>query len=493
MLLLAGADLSKDLILGLDLGTSSIKAILIDLNGNVIKKLESKLPIRRVDNRVEQDADDYKKALIEITSSCKEHLPRLAAMGLSGQTPSLLGVDESGNPTFPVLIWQDNRATSEAEELSRSFGNPWELIGTSLPWAASACPAKMLWISRHQPDWIEKTRWLLQPKDYLGFLLTGQALSDPWSTKGICNVKSRGAIDELIDFCGWNAKVMPTLADGYESRGTVTRAASEMTGLPVGLEVSIGWSDAMCGMLALGVFAKPTSFVITGTSAIVGTSSLSSPNDAGALYVIPDSCAPLSVTYGPTQMSGGSIAWAAKLIGVSEEEFVSLGDSNESETVPIYLPYIAGERAPLWRSDIRGSFSELSISDEKSSLARATMEGVAFAERQVLEMSQKISASNPDEVTLGGHAGNDPKWIKSRKRTMGRSLRRISDADITCRGSAILAHTILTKDLNASTATLSAKSELHEISASEINYGIKNFERFLAEQSALLMKSDGAR
>ena len=309
MLLLAGADLSKDLILGLDLGTSSIKAILIDLNGNVIKKLESKLPIRRVDNRVEQDADDYKKALIEITSGCKEHLPRLAAMGLSGQTPSLLGVDESGNPTFPVLIWQDNRATSEAEELSRSFGNPWELIGTSLPWAASACPAKMLWISRHQPDWIEKTRWLLQPKDYLGFLLTGQALSDPWSTKGICNVKSRGAIDELIDFCGWNAKVMPTLADGYESRGTVTRAASEMTGLPVGLEVSIGWSDAMCGMLALGVFAKPTSFVITGTSAIVGTSSLSSPNDAGALYVIPDSCAPLSVTYGPTQMSGGSIAW----------------------------------------------------------------------------------------------------------------------------------------------------------------------------------------
>jgi len=186
--------LAKDLILGLDLGTSSIKAILIDLRGTVVKKLEAKLPIRRVEDRVEQDANDYKNALIEITSGCRDFFSRIAAMGLSGQTPSLLGIDENGDPTFPVLIWQDNRATSEAAELSEKFGNPWELIGTSLPWAASACPAKMLWISRNKKEWIEKTRWLLQPKDYLGFLLTGEALSDPWSTKGICNVRSRGAI-----------------------------------------------------------------------------------------------------------------------------------------------------------------------------------------------------------------------------------------------------------------------------------------------------------
>jgi xylulokinase len=485
--------LAKDLILGLDLGTSSIKAILIDLRGTVVKKLEAKLPIRRVEDCVEQDANDYKNALIEITYGCRDFLPRIAAMGLSGQTPSLLGIDENGNPTFPVLIWQDNRATKEAEELSKKFGNPWELIGTSLPWAASACPAKMLWISRNKKEWIEKTRWLLQPKDYLGFLLTGEALSDPWSTKGICNVRSRGAISELTKYCGWDSRVMPKLGDGFESRGQVTRAASELTGLPEGLEVSIGWSDAMCGMLALGVFATPTSFVITGTSAIVGTSSKTAPSDAGALYVIPDSCAPLSITYGPTQMSGGSIAWASKLIGTSEEDFVSLGDRNESDTVPIYLPYIAGERAPLWRSDIRGSFSELSISDDQSALARATMEGVAFAERQVLEVSQKISGSVPNEVTLGGHAGNDPKWIKARKRTMGKSLRRISDADITCRGSAILAHAILSKDLNESTEALAPKAEIHEISESEVSYGMKNFERFLSEQSLLLSKGKGAR
>jgi xylulokinase len=246
-------------------------------------------------------------------------------------------------------------------------------------------------------------------------------------------------------------------------------------------------------MLALGVFAKPTSFVITGTSAIVGTSSTRAPDDAGALYVIPDSCAPLSVTYGPTQMSGGSIAWAAQLIGASEEDFVALGDSNQSESVPVYLPYIAGERAPLWRSDIRGAFSELSIADDQSSLARATMEGVAFAERQVLEMSQQISGSKPDEITLGGHAGNDPKWIKARKRTMGRKLRGISDADITCRGSAILAHAIITNNLAESTRALSPKSESYEVDSNEIDYGIRNFERFLAEQSALLAKSKGDR
>ncbi len=485
--------MSKDLILGLDLGTSSIKAILIDFAGNVVRKLEAKLPIRRVDDFVEQDADNYKSALIEIISGCKDLIPRLAAMGLSGQTPSLLGIDAEGNATFPSLIWQDNRATVEADELSKKFGNPWNLIGTSLPWAASACPAKMLWISRNRKEWKEKTKWLLQPKDYLGFLLTGEALSDPWSTKGICNVRTRSAIDELITYCGWDSKVMPKLGDGYQSRGGVTSAASELTGLPQGLEVSIGWSDAMCGMLALGVFSKPTSFVITGTSAIVGTSSKTAPNDAGALYVIPDSCAPLSVTYGPTQMSGGSIAWAAKLIGTSEEELVKMGDEHEGSSVPIYLPYIAGERAPLWRSDIRGSYSELSISDDRAALARATMEGVAFAERQVLEMSQAISKSNPEDVVLGGHAGNDPKWIKTRKRTMGRRLQRISDADITCRGSAILAHAIISKDLNESTRALAANSEIHEPSQLEIDYGLKNFERFLNEQKFLLTKNQGAQ
>jgi xylulokinase len=485
--------LSKDLILGLDLGTSSIKAILIETSGNVIKKFEAKLPIRRRDNEVEQDADDYKNALIEITSACKEFMPRIAAIGLSGQTPSLLGIDEFGNATFPSLIWQDNRASAEADELSKTFGNPWNLIGTSLPWAASACPAKMLWISRNKPEWVAKTRWLLQPKDYIGYLLTGQAISDPWSTKGICNVKSRGAIADLINFCGWDPKVMPEIRDGFQSRGRVTRQASELTGLAEGLEVSTGWSDAMCGMLALGVFSKPTSFVITGTSAIVGTSSIKAPDDAGALYVIPDSCAPLSVTYGPTQMSGGSIAWASKLVGVSEEEFVTLGDINQSDSVPIYLPYIAGERAPLWRNDIRGSFSELSIHDDQSALARATMEGVAFAERQVLEMSQKISGSIPEEITLGGHAGNDPKWIKTRKRTMGRKLLRISDADITCRGSAILAHSIISKNLEESTRALAPKSEVYDITQNDIQYGILNFERFLLEQSALLTKTKGAR
>lgn len=485
--------MSKDLILGLDLGTSSIKAILIDQSGTLIKKYEAKLPIRRFDNQVEQDCNEYKRALIEITTECQDFLLRIAAIGLSGQTPSLLGIDDFGNPTFPTLIWQDNRANLEAQELEREFGNPWNLIGTSLPWSASACPAKMLWISRNNPQWISKTRWLLQPKDYLGFLLTGEAISDPWSTKGLCNVRNRSSIDKLFEFCGWNPRVMPKLQDGFQTRGKVTRAASELTGLPEGLEVSTGWSDAMCGMLALGVFAKPTSFVITGTSAIVGTSSTKSPDDAGALYVIPDSCAPLSVTYGPTQMSGGSIAWASQLIGASEEEFVTLGDSNQSDSVPIYLPYIAGERAPLWRNDIRGSFSELSITDDSSSLARATMEGVAFAERQVLEMSQDISGSFLEEITLGGHAGNDPKWIKTRKRTMGRRLHRISDAEITCRGSAILAHAIITNNLMESTRALSLKTEIHDVDSQDIDYAIRNFERFLAEQSALLSKSKGGR
>lgn len=101
-----------------------------------------------------------------------------------------MGVDENGAPTFPVMIWQDNRAEREADELSNRFGDSNALVGTSLPWTASGTAAKAMWVARHQPNVVAKTRWLLQPKDFLGFHLTGGAISDPWSTKGLCNVRT---------------------------------------------------------------------------------------------------------------------------------------------------------------------------------------------------------------------------------------------------------------------------------------------------------------
>ena len=482
---------ARDVILGLDLGTSSLKGIFIDSAGEILGKYEVALSIHRDGDIVEQSASEYAHALKEFIALDKSHhqlISRVQAIGLSGHTPSLVAIDGSGAPTAPVMIWQDNRAEVEARQLEDKFGNPHPIVGTSLPWSPSATAAKAMWLTRHCPELVAKTRWLLQPKDYLGFLLTGEAISDPWSTKGLCNVRTKSALDAILDFIGWDTKVVPQLRDGSSTRGVTSAACESEFGIPRDIPVSVGWSDAMCGMLALGAFARPTSFIITGTSAIVGTSSASEPTSDRPLYLIPSGSAPYPVVFGPTQMSGGAISWGASLLGISEGEFVARGDSDTSAQVPIYLPYIAGERAPLWRNDIRGSFSEISIEHGPSAFARSTMEGICFAERQVLELSQRLTQTNAGEIVLSGRAGNDPHWLATRLRTMGQPLRVVDDLEITCRGSAILADAMLTGSIASSTAALSVSGVIYDPSEADLEYGQRNYHRFIAEQEGLLAK-----
>lgn len=487
---------ARDLLLGLDLGTSSLKGIFISTTGEILAKYEIPLALHRDGDVVEQDAREYAAALGEFLARDRENdslLNRVKAIGLSGHTPSLVAIDESGAPTAPVLTWQDNRAIEQARTLAEKFGDPRDLIGTSLPWSPSGTAAKAFWLSDHRPNLRNSTRWLLQPKDFLGFLLTGNAISDPWSTKGLCNVRTQKVIEPLLTTTGWDTEVVPELRDGFASRGETTKECATRFGIPEGIPVSVGWSDAMCGMLALGAFSKPTSFIITGTSAIVGTSSAIEPRNDQPLYLIPAGSAPYPVTFGPTQMSGGSISWAAKLFGVTENELVALGDSDISAHVPIYLPYIAGERAPLWRNDIRGSFTQVSVDHGVSAFARATMEGICFAERQVLELSHQLTGaenSEHGEVVISGRAGNDPHWLATRLRTMGRPLRVVDDIEITCRGAAILADVMLTHNFPSSTAALSLPGRVHHPSPADLEYGRKNFHTFLAEQKVLLAKGE---
>ncbi len=478
-----GAKLAEELILGLDFGTSSVKGIFIDFQGSILKRVESKIETKHsLGAHAEQNALDYLVALKDISSKNSDLISRVVSIGLSGQTPSVVCADKDGQPVRPVLIWQDNRAVAEATELDKRFGNPLQVIGTSLPWSASACPAKLLWLSRNEEQTVAKTKWIFQPKDFVGFHLTGKAISDPWSSKGLCNVQSRTAVTELLSYIGWSDSVMPELLDGFQSRGTVTQQASESFGFSVGTEVSVGWSDAMCGMAAMGVFSKPATFVITGTSAIVGSSSVTPPDDGGGLYIIPDTCAPLAVTYGPTQSSGSSIAWASELFEIEANELIDLAMDASDIEIPIYLPYINGERAPLWRPDVQAGFYGVTTQCKKSNMALAVMEGISFAERQVAELAETLNKVRQPSILLGGHAGNDNRWEKIRHRTLSRTLERFEDVDTTTRGSAMLAHAVITKDFALSSEALSFKPLVSQPNSNDLMYSNKKFNEFLAAQ-----------
>lgn len=491
MRLFDGVALANNLILGLDFGTSSVKAIFIDDAGEILKRVEIKIStVSTSVSHAEQNAEDYLEAVVEISKNNSDLISKVIAIGLSGHTPSVVCVDSAGNALRPVMTWQDNRATKEAEDLLAKYGNPIEIIGTSLPWAASACPAKLFWLARHEPEIVKKTRWVLQPKDFVGMHLTGKAISDPWSSKGICNVLTRAPISNLLEFIGWDSKIVPELGDGYQSRGGVSDAAAKKFGLPIGIPVSIGWSDAMCGMVALNVMSEPSSFIITGTSAIVGASTRTPPKDGGSLYIIPNTCAPLAITYGPTQSSGSAVSWISTLLEITQDEAIDLAERSESTDLPIFLPYIYGERAPLWRTDLQGGFYGIGGETNKSDLAASVLEGISFAEKQVIETSERLNGSINPLIKLGGHAGNDLRWAKIRLKTLGREISRYEDIDTTTRGSAILAHALITKNLSESTKRLGFSSIKSEPSVLQKNYSAKKFQEFLLAQTEALRLAD---
>src|SRR4029077_16972442 len=186
-------------------------------------------------------------------AACGAHEGPLDGIGLAGQTPTLVLVDQEGEPVRPALTWQDHRAEHEARALEDEFGDPQPLFGSRLPWTPAYAPAKLLWLSRHERETVARTRFVLQPKDYVGLRLTDSPLSDPWSSKGLCHVLTSEPATGVLERVGFDPRVAPPLADAWERRGTVTSEAAADFGLPEGVAVSVGWSDAVAAMLAVGV------------------------------------------------------------------------------------------------------------------------------------------------------------------------------------------------------------------------------------------------
>lgn len=423
--------------LGLDFGTSSAKGVLLDGAGTVVARQAVPYPSSYGGaGEAEQDPAAYLAAAREVIAACCDGAT-VRGVGLSGQTPTLVLVDADGDAVRPAMTWQDHRASAEAEELARLLGPAEPLVGTSLPWTAAYLPAKLLWLSRHEPDSVRRTRWLLQPKDFVGMRLTGASLSDPWSSKGICHVGTGQPADAVLAHTGWSEHAVPPLDHGWHRRGRVTAAAAAEFGLAQSTPVAVGLSDAMTAMLAAGAFHEPTGFVLTGTSSIVGLSLADGPSSAAGLMTIPRTCAPLSVCYGPTESSGASVQWLSRLLGRDLDDVFALAASAGAE-VPVFVPYIAGERAPVWRTDVRGAFGGLSVDDGPEALALSVVMGVCLSEADVLDVAEHETGRRAADVRVAGRGAAKPPWRNTRLAALGRPVRMLEEADVSAFGAAML-------------------------------------------------------
>ena len=285
------------------------------------------------------------------------------------------------------------------------------------------------------------TRWALQPKDYVGLHLTGSPVSDPWSSKGLTHILDGAPASEALERVGWPARIAPEVAPAWTNRGVVSVEAARAFGIPSGTGVAVGWSDALAGMLAAGAFAEETGFVLAGTSSIVGISTRDASAVADRLLTIPTACAPLRVVYGPTQSSGASIDWLGQLLQMSVGEVLELAatDGRDDHDPPYFVPYLAGERAPIWRPDVGGALLGLSSQHGPAEIARAVVAGVCLSERHVLSVAEEALGRAAPVVRVAGRGVSRAPWRDARREALARPLVLLDESDASALGAAMLA------------------------------------------------------
>ncbi|HLJ71781.1 MAG TPA: FGGY-family carbohydrate kinase [Roseiarcus sp.] len=429
--------MSPPFLIGVDVGTTSVKAALFDAAGQTLKTYASAYPTARpLPGWAEQEPADWTSRVCAAIGQLVDGLPSgaVAGLGLCSQVNTHVFVDEKGEPLLPAIIWQDGRCALEAAELDRLVAakDRLEWWGAPLPIDASHVLSRMAFVARAHPEIWRKTRWVMAPKDYCLFKLTGEVAADPMASFGVID-QSLAYIPSLIDLVPGAFERLPPL------QGITARLGGVRNGLPgAGLAVVNSTMDAWAGMLGAGAARQGDAAYLSGTSEVGGIVSARRIPTPGVITF--PSCEGITLHAAPTQAGGASVAWLAAILGRSADEISALAAKSAlAQAAPIFLPHLQGERAPLWDINARASFSGLDGTMGAPEMARAVLEGVAYSVRLLMEALEKSSGVKPERLHhAGGGAGSDV-WCQIRADVLGRVIERKANRDAGVVGAAILA------------------------------------------------------
>lgn len=437
-------------LIGLDVGTTSCKAGLFDNRGQLLALASAPYPVSRPrPGWVEQDPERYWSAAVqclrELLARPAARAADLAALSSCGQTPTMLLLDEAGQPLRPAILWQDTRAMVEAERLAADPGTDALALLMDLRWPvdASLPLARLLWLREHEPHVLRRAAVTLQPKDFVHYRLTGRAATDPWSAKGLVHQSRLVPMDSFEALCGTPPTIVPECRSSRSVMGHVSAEGAAATGLPQGLPIATGWTDALAAMLGTGALARPgLACDVSGTSEVIGLTLPGRPHDAGALMVAPIVDSGRWMLYGPTQASGGSLAWAMRSFGAGmdlDEALAAAAATPPGADGLVFLPYLEGERAPLWDPRARGAFVGLSSSHERGHALRAVLEGVACSVRHILSTAESLAGTTAEEMRLAGGGARIAAWNGIKADVLQRPVRACATTENGVLGAAMLA------------------------------------------------------
>ncbi len=416
--------------LGMDYGTTSVKAILFDEGGRELVSVTRDYTVNAAGNTVELPAKKYLELLFEILSEIgAEH--KIDCLAIDTQCETLIMTDEHGEPVRDAIVWLDNRATEEAEMIEAHFGRKKVYEITGQPEITATWPAcKLLWVKRHEPEVFEKTKKIFLLEDYLLYALTGKFVTEKTlqSSTIYFDIKENCYWQEMLDFIGVAEEQLPALMD-----------SGKLVGEWKGVKVVTSAMDQVAGAIGAGVIRPGIISEMTGTTMAIYVPTDKMPPFDEASFV------PCHFSYdggfallswSPT--AGMALKWFREAF-LSETSFRQLDEMAEKISVGsdgvTFLPYLCGSTMPKYNPDARGSFTGLTPEHTPAHFVRAIMESVSC----MLKSNLDYLGVPCEEIRVMGGGAKSPLWCSMKADLTGKRLTTLKNKETACLGSAILA------------------------------------------------------
>jgi len=444
-------------LIGIDLGTSGVKTVLFDTEGNAVCSSSADYPLYQPQNGwAEQNPYDWWQATVKTINAVTDGINSsdIAGIGLSGQMHGLVMLDEGGEVIRPSILWCDGRTAEECGDITQKVGANRLMEITANPALAGFTASKIIWVRKNEPENYLKCRHILLPKDYIRYKLTGEFATDVSDASGmqLLDVKNRCWSDEVLEKLEIDKALLAKVYESPDITGRVTKEAAAQTGLAEGTIVVGGAGDNAAAAVGTGVAEDGRAFTTIGTSGVVYAHTSEMVIDPkGRVHTFCCAVPGKWHVMGVTQAAGLSLKWFRDSFCKSETE-IALGMNadpyylmdKEAEQSKIgcnkllYLPYLMGERTPHLDPNARGVFIGLSAVHQKRDMIRAVMEGVAYSLRDCLEIIKEMNISVSDMAACGG-GGTSHLWRQMLADVFGCSVKTMQSTEGPALGAAILA------------------------------------------------------
>lgn len=436
-----------EVALGLDLGTSGVRVVATDTKGNLLDEVTRTYPLHTPQpGWTEQDPEDWKNetvtALKELVGRLEPHT--ILGLGLSGQMHGMVPLDAGGHVVRNAILWNDQRTGAAVEEINERIPSKTMIARTGNPAITGFHVCKLIWLRNEEPGNFSKTEHSLLPKDYIGYVLTGEMRSEPADNSGTnCfNLEHKKWDEEILGGLELPPSLFPEVIASHDISGTVSKEIAGQTGLPEGLPVIAGAGDNAAAATGLGLSSRRPELgsVSLGTSGVIfAPLKEAKPDPQGRVHLFCHADGGYNLL-GVTLSAAGSFQWYRDTFAPNksfDELIDSAAGSPPGCNGVIFKPYLSGERTPHLNPDLRGSFTGLSLATTQGDIVRSVLEGVAFSLRDALDIIEPLAKLERGLATGGG--AKSGVWLQMVSDVLELPLERPEQNQGAAYGAALLA------------------------------------------------------